>query len=327
MHRNPNSWKATSREKDARIALWWGILIHDYWSSLSHGIPPTISQRYHDVPIPVHSTTTTAALGGVHSDSRASFIELCKLTRILGDIVPAVYSLQFDFEEISRSLRRIECEIDDWLLRLPGLLRLDLTTASTINGASNLWFCYLSINLLLRRLTYRAILKNPDSASIEARRFYLANMRIASCDVVDFVQHMTHSQLREFWLPYTLYLLATATTTLLRCTIECVDIETKLSCIRKLVDFQIRLREASESGWDLADSCLERCAQPIQEVADALNISTQAASVHKIGVDYTEQQFDHGITVDQVFDFDLMLESDHYSRESLWDDFEGPNLE
>ena len=35
LHRDPTSWKVKSHEKNVRINLWWGVLIHDYWSVLN----------------------------------------------------------------------------------------------------------------------------------------------------------------------------------------------------------------------------------------------------------------------------------------------------
>jgi hypothetical protein len=31
LHRDPSSWRATENEKNVRIRLWWGVLIHDHW--------------------------------------------------------------------------------------------------------------------------------------------------------------------------------------------------------------------------------------------------------------------------------------------------------
>jgi hypothetical protein len=31
LNRNPSSWKITDHEKNLRIRLWWGLLIHDHW--------------------------------------------------------------------------------------------------------------------------------------------------------------------------------------------------------------------------------------------------------------------------------------------------------
>jgi hypothetical protein len=35
LHRDPTSWKVKPHEKNVRINLWWGVLIHDYWSVLN----------------------------------------------------------------------------------------------------------------------------------------------------------------------------------------------------------------------------------------------------------------------------------------------------
>ena len=31
LHRDPSAWRATEHEKQVRVRLWWGVLIHDYW--------------------------------------------------------------------------------------------------------------------------------------------------------------------------------------------------------------------------------------------------------------------------------------------------------
>jgi hypothetical protein len=55
--------------------------------------------------------------------------------------------------------------------------------------------------------------------------------------VIDYIAFLTDRQLQEFWLPYTSYLLATATTILLKCTTECANITIQKAWITKLVKF------------------------------------------------------------------------------------------
>lgn len=31
LHRNPANWRATEHEKNVRVRLWWGVLVHDHW--------------------------------------------------------------------------------------------------------------------------------------------------------------------------------------------------------------------------------------------------------------------------------------------------------
>ena len=80
---------------------------------------------------------------------------MCKLSQVLGDILPFVYSLQLDVEEIWRSLRKAECALDDWVEALPSYLRLPVSMPFTVDGSSNLWFAYLSIKMLICRLAFK----------------------------------------------------------------------------------------------------------------------------------------------------------------------------
>jgi hypothetical protein len=175
-----------------------------------------------------------------------------------------------------RSLRKTDCALDDWEIALSPYLALkDSPTSPIVNGASNLRFAYMSVKLLTCRLAFKATVKETTHSS-EARQYRLLKLRETSCEVIDFVTALSDAQLQEFWLPYTSYLLVTAATILLRCTIECGDIATKRLCVAKLVGFRDRLRRASrDSGWDLADFCLERCDEPIQKFADALQCASQ----------------------------------------------------
>ncbi|KAH7398479.1 fungal-specific transcription factor domain-containing protein [Pyrenochaeta sp. MPI-SDFR-AT-0127] len=334
LHRDPTMWKATAHEKSVRIRLWWGILIHDYWSSIGHGIPPTINPRYYDVPLPSPEILATSSTSGVHNRVSYTFIHLCKLSQILGDILPHVYSLQLDVEKVSRSLRRVECALDDWAIALPEDLRLGTSGTSPENGASNLWFSYLSIKVLVCRLTFKVTIKSSQPSTLEARQYRLAMMRQSASDIVDFVTSLNEAQIREFWMPYTSYLLVTAATILLRCTIECSDLQTKIACATKLLEFRVRLQSASEkSGWDLADFCLERCHEPIQKVADALKISSPNTqrreadpSIANAVLEATEDaSFDAPTSASTTMsDFFLPIDSLDYPWETLWDTNEGP---
>ena len=328
LHRDPTLWNATEHEKNIRVRLWWGVLIHDYWSSIGHGIPPTINPQFCDVPLPTLQSTTTSSTSQPHIQSAASFIEFCKLSQILGDLLPHVYSLQQDPEKIQRHLQRIECDLDDWVVELPEFLRLSEPVANVVNGASNLWFAYLSVKVLVCRLSFKAALRQSRS-SPETRQYRLSMLRDAASDVADFVSSLTVAQLQEFWMPYTAYLLVSAATILLRCTIECTDAETRIACATKLKDFQTRLRAArDDSRWDLADFCLERCTVPIQKIVDVVGNLRQhdhaQTSVNPTGSATEVHDGSATKNMSCVPDFDFPIDSLDYPWETLWDTFEGP---
>lgn len=327
LHRDPTSWRATDHEKGVRINLWWGVLIHDYWSSIGHGTPPTVNPRYFDVPIP---SCTNAGISNapVRIRERSTFVQLCKLSQILGDILPLVYSLEEATEEIESKIRKVKCALEDWVFQLPDYLQPSYATPFVTNGGSNLWFAYLSVKVLLYRLSFKTVLGETNGAP-KARQYQLVLLRNSASEAIDFVTSLTEAQLQEFWMPYTSYLLVTAATILLRCTIECSHIDTKKKCVTKLVAFRDRLRLAKDfSHWDLAEFCLERCDEPIQKFADAFGIPPERTTAVPPAIQLTESASDEAIqpVMDPLTMADLFLPIDSldYPWETLWDSMEGP---
>ncbi|PVH76137.1 hypothetical protein DL98DRAFT_426190 [Cadophora sp. DSE1049] len=260
LHRDATGWKATEHEKIVRINLWWGCLIQDHWSSLAHGTPPNIQRANYDVPLPTLE----------QSNSAMTFIKLCSLSQILGSLLPLVYSLQINENDATKETRRIQCSLDDWEGDLPHNLNLGShDRVDGVNGSANLWFCFLSVRLLLCRVMFKVA--SSLSPMPEAKQYNLALLRDSASKLVGFVTDLHENQLQEFWLPHTAYLLVSAATILLRCIVEPSDLQTKRECILKLKAFQNRLQIARDiSGWDLADFCLERCSLPIEQIAGAL---------------------------------------------------------
>lgn len=73
-------------------------------------------------------------------------------------MLPLVYTVHPNPEATWKSIRRVEYLLDEWEDALPDYLngkRRGSHGAFNINGASNLWFCFLSLKLLLHRLAFR----------------------------------------------------------------------------------------------------------------------------------------------------------------------------
>lgn len=320
LHRDPSSWKATPHEKGVRINLWWGVLIHDYWSSIGHGTPPTTHPKYHDVPLPSFSDQERA--------SSQTFVQLCKLSSILGDILPLVYSLRESSDAIKRQLRKVECSLDDWVVELDGYLQPTCEAPFKVNGGSNLWFAYLSMKVLVCRISFKTILEAAHQTT-EARHYHLDMLKDATLEATHFITSLNEAQFQEFWMPYTSYLLVTSATILLRCTIESNDVDKKKACITQLVAFRDHLRTARDTlQWDLAEFCLERCDEPIQRIADALGAysSRVLTAVHTDQTDLPEIQ-EAGVASPHEFslnDLSLPIDSLDYPWETLWNGIEGP---
>jgi hypothetical protein len=320
LHRDPSSWKATPHEKGVRINLWWGILIHDYWSSIGHGTPPTINPHYHDVPIPCFTNLAQAPL--------QSFVHLCKLSRILGDMLPLVYSLRQTSDATKRQLRKIECNLDDWVVELPEYLQPTHETPSRVNGGSNLWFAYLSLRVLVCRVSFKTVL-DATHQSAEARQYHLAMLKDAALEATTFITSLTEAQFQEFWMPYTSYLLVTSATILLRCTIESSDLDKKRACVTQLIAFRDRLRTARDMlQWDLAEFCLERCDEPIQRISNALGTTSDYMQTHLQADQVASSETPalglappHELSLNDLF---LPVDSLDFPWETLWNGMEGP---
>lgn len=126
----------------------------------------------------------------------------------------------------------------------------------------------------------------------EAKPYYQSAVREAASNVIDFVTSLSESQLGEFWLPCkssfrftkdifqikhptdkvsdTSHLLVSATTILLRCTIECPTAVVRRTCIERLQTFFSHLTWAKHTcSWDIGDFTLDRCKEPFDRIASA----------------------------------------------------------
>ncbi|PVI02190.1 hypothetical protein DM02DRAFT_313408 [Periconia macrospinosa] len=287
LHRDPSKWNITSSEKASRIRIWWGVLITDHWSSISHGLPPQISKRFYDVPRPtlatlLPSTSMTGKFGPTDAQKHATtnFIHLCALTELLGEILPLVYEVQpvaSDFDSIAHAstsdhaIQNSKARLDVLERQLP-----PWQPQARKPGLSNLWFCFLSMRLLVSRVTLRAAVVGGDVARKKAG---LGELHGAAKGVLEFVLKLGQSEFTDFWFPYVTHLLVQALTVSLRCTLETEPLEARQASISMLQRVLDHIRHARDNfDWDVADYCIERCSDSVSKVAAILYHSTTAPS-------------------------------------------------
>ncbi|KAL1952440.1 hypothetical protein VTO42DRAFT_5476 [Malbranchea cinnamomea] len=263
LNRDPSNWRLSRAEKNHRIRIWWGVVIHDRWASYGHGVPSQISKNQYDVPLP-----TLDVLLPQHNPSRQRmqtaqcFIALCQLTEILGDLLPLVYNLQpKPPKETSKILRRIRADLDAWEDALPDYLRPQLhDTANLVSGSSNLHLSFLSLKMLVSRVELQEINNSESAYNAEARQYFQTECRKAAEEIVQFMRSLKKPHFQEFWMPYSAYHLTSAATLLVRCALETTDPEVARSCLSNVDILQDVLRRArSENDWDPADMCLDHC--------------------------------------------------------------------
>ncbi|KAJ5130966.1 uncharacterized protein N7515_007005 [Penicillium bovifimosum] len=262
LNRDPSNWKLSQSEKNQRIRLWWGVVIHDRWGSFGHGVPPQISKNQYDVPLPTVDVLvppdlrTTERVRAAHCH-----IYLCRLTEILGELLPLVYGLQHKpARETSKKLRQIRNDLDIWEDYLPDWLRgPTIHTAERIYGASSLQLAFLAVKMLVSRVELNEV-NNAETENLEARRYFQTECRRSAEEIVAFIISLRKDNFKEFWLPYSAFHLTSTATLLVRCAFETTDSDVARSCLANVETLRTVLRRVrEEEDWDVADMCLDHC--------------------------------------------------------------------
>lgn len=150
LHRDPSPWQIPLAEKRIRVSVWWSVVIHDYWSSIAHGTPPNIRQENYDVPLPTSDVEVDGA--------SLTFRYLCSISEILGDTLPLIYALRIDTKQSEKTVRRIECRVDEWVDGLPPSLKPPTSGKCSLRLVS-----YTSVTFYRARQERRQILPAADS--------------------------------------------------------------------------------------------------------------------------------------------------------------------
>ncbi|PYI01984.1 putative C6 transcription factor [Aspergillus sclerotiicarbonarius CBS 121057] len=275
LNRDPSHWKLSRPEKNHRMRLWWGVVIHDRWGSFGHGVPPQIAKNQYDVPLPTidvlipQTARTPERVRAAHCH-----IALCRLTEILGDLLPLVYGLQHRaHRETTKKVRQIRTDLDVWEDSLPDWLRTPISTNPSedrISGTSSLQLGFLAVKMLVSRVELNEV-NNAETDNLEARRYFQTECRRSAEEIVQFISSLRKQNFQEFWLPYSAFHLTTTATLLVRCALETTDPEVARSCLTNVETFRSILRRVrEEEDWDVADMCLDHC----ERLLNRLNSTT-----------------------------------------------------
>ncbi|KAF2195042.1 C6 transcription factor-like protein [Zopfia rhizophila CBS 207.26] len=318
LHRDPTKWNIQSEEKSTRIRLWWGVLLNDYWASIAYDTPPHVAKGFYDVQIPSLDSILPARATSSQRYASTCFVHLCALTELLGDILPLVYHIKPRPDELSHAVERLQAELQNLESQLPEWLPLPART-----GTSNLWFCFLSMRLLLSRLALRAAVLMGNTAGAGSHNDRLDDLRASSSAVLDFVLFLRESQFQDFWLPYAAHLLVLAVMVSLRCTVEAQSTDIRSASISRLERLIAHIQFASDNyDWDIANYCLERISGPVSKIASLAARESQPPPEPAV-LSVTENGGGGSMS---VFDEPLFLLSDlldttafDFSWEALWD--------
>ncbi|KAL6707867.1 hypothetical protein ACN47E_003767 [Coniothyrium glycines] len=260
LHRDPSKWSITENEKSVRIRLWWCVLITDHWASVAYGAPPSISKGYYDVPRPTVSSLINAKATANQKQATTCFVHLCALTELLGQVLPLVYQINPDRTQLAWEIDRLQRALNDLEVQLPKWI-----PTPNRPGTPMLWLSFLSIRLVLARVIFRSAVLDGDG---DLGRDRVEQLRTVSSAVLEFMLSLGEAQFQDFWLPYATHLLVHAITVSLRCTVETQDAEIRNASVTRLESVIAHFQRARDNyDWDIANYCLERCADPVLRIA------------------------------------------------------------
>jgi hypothetical protein len=266
-------WKLGDVEKRLRLKAWWGVVVQDRWFNFAQGTPPYISKGHYDVPLPTVELLLqgTGRAGSVkHVRAAQVFVHLCRLTEIVGDVLPLIYHIRSGNDGIAaEQTSRSEIELNRWTESRPNWL--DLTDFGpnrlAVPGLLNLQLSYLSVRMLLRRIAWHEISqRESDPASS-----WLLGCQAAAEDIVRFVASLDQTDMMGFWLPYNAHHFTSAVTLLLRCALQTSHAHVRAQCMasaRTLVDCLKRYHQ--DHRWDLAEAALSQSETVLKRIEDSL---------------------------------------------------------
>ena len=265
-----SEWKMGDIEKRVRWKAWWGVVIQDRWFNFAQGTPPYISKGHYDVPIPTVDLLTQGRTGSMkHTRAAEVYIRLCRLTEIVGDVLPLIYHIRSGNDSIAaEQTSRSEIELNRWVESRPGWLNLnDFHNRPPVPGLVNLQLSYLSVRMLLRRIAWHEISqRESDPASS-----WLLGCQAAAEDIVKFVTSLHKQDLLAFWLPYNAHHFTSAVTLLLRCALQTSYSNVRAQCMasaRTLVDALRKFHD--EDKWDLAETAISSSETVLKRIEDSL---------------------------------------------------------
>ncbi|KAM0556921.1 hypothetical protein ACHAPJ_005597 [Fusarium lateritium] len=263
------SWEIPQSEKNLRMKIWWALLVHDRWLSLSHGTPPLISPTLNDVPRPLIENLCEESSPPDKVLKAFVYIALVGLTEVLDLHLRHVH--QFSNTEETRDTTHLELALNNWVEALGDDIRRIVVRGTNLRipGAASLRLAYLTVRLLLQRIELEAEKRIRDAGDSRLLNRYMQARRTAE-DILILTQELQPEHLGDFWLPSSAFAFSTTVSFLLRCALETENSTSGLvqsSSLKIASDLLSTLRSHKEQhAWDLGDICLAQHTEVVEKL-------------------------------------------------------------
>ncbi|RSL53578.1 hypothetical protein CEP54_010341 [Fusarium duplospermum] len=269
LNHNPMPWEIPQSEKNLRMRIWWAILVHDKWTSLSHGTPPHISKMQYDVPSPTIDNLCEKGSSAEKVLKASIYVALVGLTDVLDLHLTHIYQLR-KTDELG-DVTHLELALNNWIDSMNDRVRRVIIRGTNLDipGAPNLRLAYLTVRLLLQRIELEAEKRISNAGDGRLLNCYMEARRTSE-EMLILTQELQPEHLADFWLPSSAFSFPAAVSFLLRCALETENSPSGLSqssSLKIASDLLTALKSHKEKhAWDLGDICLAQHTEVVDKL-------------------------------------------------------------
>lgn len=196
LHLDCSNWSISVAEKKLRKRLWAVVYLVEKWNSANLGTPSLISS----------DANTTWGEYNESAKHLQLFVQLCKLTHLLDDLVREFYSVRtyttiFSPENVQGTLKKVDSyltRLNDWREQLPPNMK-DTNHFEPGEPSKNgiLHLAEITVAALLLRLKLHPICTGLLDYETVAK--YRGQARILMARISHYTSLIQHSHLYSFW--------------------------------------------------------------------------------------------------------------------------------
>lgn len=211
------------------------------------------------------------------------YIALVELTDVLDLNLRHMHHFE---QDEPRAITHIELALNNWIDSLDDTMRRIIIRGTNLDipGAPNLRLAYLTIRLLLERISLEADKQTLDPQHTQLLNRHLQARRTAE-EMLLFTQELQPCHLADFWLPSSAFSFPATVSFLLRCALETEKGPSGAgavglargsssssgsgSSVRLASRLMAALRaHRDEHGWDIGEVCLTQHGETVERLAN-----------------------------------------------------------
>jgi hypothetical protein len=286
LHLDCSHWRIPAWERGLRKRLGWALFMQDTWSALIYGRPPHISSTNWAVQPVISSDFPESAVDEDEEDGstevekgRALFSAMITLTKMLAEVLDALYSLKAEMEvkkcydstqAILDRAKPIQLKLRSWYADMPETLRMDATKVGKLSSVGYLHLAYFATEITLHRRILRSLSHNTDPYMIQICRS-AAKARLISA--MDFFNRLKPEHLQSFWYFASKFNFALIGTFAGLCFVTSVSQEEVEFYQQRLQEYRWTLRVSNKSAevLEIASGILESAVGSLLKAADPID--------------------------------------------------------